>query len=114
MEQNEYDGLFWTHETDEEENSFLKISYFAFQEEYANGVSISTNLGDWYHITFFKFNEEGNPYLSDNFEAILGDPSEYVKNFKGSDLYGCIIRKTNLSEAYMKKYLKTFENYGMM
>jgi hypothetical protein len=45
------------------------------------------------------------PEFNDSFEAILGDPQNYVKNLTGTGLYGCVVRKTTKSGKWFEEYL---------
>lgn len=104
MHTSEYDGL-WFLPNDEDEDS-LKLAYFTFNDEYANGVPEGgTEFGDMWHIAFFKKNDEGLPQFDDAFEAIFQDPSVYIKGLSGSGLYGCVVRKTNKSGKWFEDYL---------
>lgn len=102
MDLNKYDGFYFVPSEDND----LDISFFVLTDEYANGVSQKTDLGDWYHISFYKPDEEGKPIFDDYFQAILSDPFEYAKNFQSTNLFGCIVKKTDKSDLWMKKYLK--------
>ena len=106
MDDNEkqYDG-FWFLPTEEDDE--LNLAFFTFQSPYDNGEKIGSHqIGDVYHIAFFKKDEEGQPIFDDAFEAILGDPKTYVNNLRGAGLYGCIIRKTTKSGKWFDNYLK--------
>ena len=97
-----FDG-FWFLPNDEEG---LKLSFFTFGEEFGGGTPVGGNqLGDTYHLAFFKENEEGMPEFDDAFEAILGDPQTYIKNLVGAGLYGCVVRKTTKSGKWFEDYL---------
>jgi hypothetical protein len=99
-----YDG-FWFLPCDEEG---LNLSFFTFKDEYGGGTPIGGNqLGDNYHLAFFKENEEGLPEFDDAFEAILGDPESYIKNLVGAGLYGCVVRKTTKTGKWFDDYLKS-------
>ena len=97
-----FDG-FWFLPCDEEG---LNLSFFTFKDEYGGGTPIGGNqIGDNYHLAFFKENEEGLPEFDDAFEAILGDPESYVKNLVGAGLYGCVVRKTTKTGKWFEDYL---------
>ena len=97
-----FDG-FWFLPCDEEG---LNLSFFTFKDEYGGGTPIGGNqLGDNYHLAFFKENEEGLPEFDDAFEAILGDPESYIKNLVGAGLYGCVVRKTTKTGKWFEDYL---------
>jgi hypothetical protein len=97
-----FDG-FWFLPCDEEG---LNLSFFTFKDEYGGGTPIGGNqIGDNYHLAFFKENEDGLPEFDDAFEAILGDPESYVKNLVGAGLYGCVVRKTTKTGKWFEDYL---------
>jgi hypothetical protein len=99
-----FDG-FWFLPCDEEG---LNLSFFTFKDEYGGGTPIGGNqIGDNYHLAFFKENEEGLPEFDDAFEAILGDPETYIKNLVGAGLYGCVVRKTTKTGKWFDDYLKS-------
>ena len=99
-----FDG-FWFLPCEEEG---LNLSFFTFKDEYGGGTPIGGNqIGDNYHLAFFKENEEGLPEFDDAFEAILGDPESYIKNLVGAGLYGCVVRKTTKTGKWFDDYLKS-------
>ena len=99
-----FDG-FWFLPCEEEG---LNLSFFTFKDEYGGGTPIGGNqIGDNYHLAFFKENEEGMPEFDDAFEAILGDPETYIKNLVGAGLYGCVVRKTTKTGKWFEDYLKS-------
>jgi hypothetical protein len=99
-----FDG-FWFLPCEEEG---LNLSFFTFKDEYGGGTPIGGNqMGDNYHLAFFKENEEGMPEFDDAFEAILGDPESYIKNLVGAGLYGCVVRKTTKTGKWFDNYLKS-------
>ena len=97
-----FDG-FWFLPCEEEG---LNLSFFSFKDEYGGGTPIGGNqLGDNYHLAFFKENEEGMPEFDEAFEAIIGDPQSYIKNLVGAGLYGCVVRKTTKTGKWFDNYL---------
>lgn len=107
-QEHEYDGFYFLpfveKESDDEE---LKFVLFKFQDEYADGEKIGGNaMGDEYHIAFFRENENGHAEFDVSFDAILGDPLKYAEGLIGSNLYGCIVRKTTKSTEWFQGYLK--------
>lgn len=101
----QYDGFYFLphYEGDAEG---LKFDFFRFSDEYANGVKKDhCEMGDMYHIVFIKQDDNGDPIFDENFDAIFVDPVEYVNNLLGSDIFGCVIRKTDKSEKWLEKYL---------
>lgn len=102
-----FDG-FWFLPCDEEG---LNLSFFTFKDEYGGGTPIGGNqIGDNYHLAFFKENEEGLPEFDDAFEAILGDPESYIKNLVGAGLYGCVVRKTTKTGKWFDDYLTSVKD----
>jgi hypothetical protein len=108
---SEYDGIYFLPgESDEE----LIISCWEFKSdtEYSDAKPIEGNqIGNMYHIAFFRKDEEGNPVFDDHYEAILGDPEAYIKNLTGAGLYGCVLKKTEKSGKWFDDYLKRALNY---
>lgn len=77
-----------------------------FKAKSDNGAPVGgTAIGEMYHIAFFKDDENGVPYIDDMFEAILGDPMQYISNLVGSNLYGIFLRKTENSTEWFKDYV---------
>ena len=102
-----FDG-FWFLPCDEEG---LNLSFFTFKDEFGGGTPIGGNqIGDNYHLAFFKENEEGLPEFDDAFEAILGDPETYIKNLVGAGLYGCVVRKTTKTGKWFDNYLTSVKD----
>jgi hypothetical protein len=101
----EYDGFYFLPHYDGDDEG-LRFDFFRFMDEYANGVKKDhSEMGDMYHIVFIKQNDDGDPVLDENFDAIFVDPVEYVNNLLGADLFGCVVRKTDKSEEWLEKYL---------
>lgn len=97
-----YDGLYFIPV----ENG-IEIAYFTLVAPFANGrAKESTDIGDKFYLAFFKPNEKGEVVFDEHFEAILGDPTGYVNNLMGSNLSGCIVRKTTRSGKWFREYLK--------
>jgi hypothetical protein len=109
----DYDGFYFLPGDDDDE---LKLAYFKLKEEEFLGEPVdNTILGDMYHIAFFKWSDGGHPIFDEHYEAIFSDPSTYIKNISGADLYGCILRKTEKSGKWWKDYLKrTMESCTMI
>jgi len=102
---HEYDGIYFLPYEDEKEEGLL-ISFFDFKHDMANGEPIDgTAIGPMYHIAFFKSDEEGMPVFDESFEAILGDPGQYIQNLTGAGVYGCVVKKTNKSGKWFEDYL---------
>ena len=100
----DYDGIYFLPG---DEDGELVLSYFDFNDEMAGGVPVeNTNYGSKYHIAFFQRGEDVKPVFDDSFEAILGDPAEYIKNLAGSEIFGCVVKKTTKSNKWFDSYLK--------
>jgi hypothetical protein len=100
-----YDGFYFIPTETEDESSY-KLAFFTFKDEMANAKPIeSSEMGDKFHIAFFKSDENDLPVFDDSFEAILTDPIVYINNLIGSGVSGCILRKTEKSEAWFQDYL---------
>lgn len=100
-----YDGFYFIPTETEEESSY-KLAFFTFKDEMANAKPIeSSEMGDKFHIAFFKPDENDLPVFDDSFEAILTDPIVYINNLIGSGVSGCILRKTEKSEVWFQEYL---------
>jgi len=98
-----YDGLYFLPGDEDNE---LTISYFDFKDEMAGGTpQESTQIGDKWHIAFFKRNKNGEPTFDDSFEGIFACPATYVNNLVGANVYGCMVRKTDKSEQWFENYL---------
>ena len=100
----DYDGIYFLPGDEEGE---LVLSYFNFNDEMAGGVPVeTTSFGPKYHIAFFQRGDDGKPVFDDSFEAILGDPAQYLKNLAGSEIFGCVVKKTTKSGKWFDNYLK--------
>lgn len=105
MEGREYDGIYFL--PGDEDNELI-ISYWSFKDqEMATAKPVDNNqMGDMYHVAFFKRNEKGDPAFDDSFEAIFADPSIYVNNLAGAGIYGCVVKKTEKSSEWFDNYLQ--------
>jgi hypothetical protein len=100
-----YDGFYFILTETEQESSY-KLAFFTFKDEMANAKPIeSSEMGDKFHIAFFKSDENDLPVFDESFEAILSDPIVYINNLIGSGMSGCILRKTEKSEVWFQEYL---------
>ncbi len=99
----DYDGIYFLPGDEEGE---LVLSYLDFNDEMAGGVPVeNTNYGSKYHIAFFQRGEDGKPVFDESFEAILGDPASYIKNLVGTEIFGCVVKKTTKSNKWFDNYL---------
>jgi hypothetical protein len=106
----EYDGIYFLPGDEEDE---LMISYWNFKDEDMTTAKLigNTEIGDMYHVAFFKRNEKGEPTFDDAFEAIFADPSIYVSNLAGVGVYGCMVKKTEKSSEWFDDYLQRTVGY---
>jgi hypothetical protein len=105
-----FDGFFFTPGVEDGE---LELSFFDYNEEnLKNAEKVeNTAYGDKYHIAFFKPDGEGFVEFDETFEAIFADPVAYVENLNGTELFGCVLRKTTQSDKWFNNYLtKAKEN----
>ena len=101
---DKYDGVYFLPGDDESE---LVISYFDFKGDMEGGVpGGGSQIGDVWQVAFFKQDEEGDPVFDDTFEAIFACPATYISNLAGSNVYGCMVRKTDKSVKWFDDYLK--------
>jgi len=101
----EYDGIYFLPGDEDNE---LMISYWNFKDvELANAKPVnSTAIGDMYHVAFFKRDDDGKPTFDDSFEAIFADPTIYVSNLAGANVYGCMVKETEKSSEWFDDYLQ--------
>jgi len=103
MADTEYDGFYFLPD---EESDGIRLSFFTFNKKAFKGKPIGgTEIGDMFHIAFFRKNEDGLPEYDDDFEAIFADPVVYIESLVGSNLFGCILRKTEKSGKWWKIFL---------
>lgn len=104
MSKDEYDGFYFL--PGDEDDRDLNIAYFRFKDDENMGVPIeSSEVGDKFHVAFFRKDINGDPVFDEEFEAIFADPSVYIKNLIGANVYGCILRKTEKSSVWWREYL---------
>lgn len=106
----EYDGIYFVPGKEDNE---LMISYWNFKDkDLATSKLIgNTENGDMYHVAFFKRNKKGEPAFDDAFEAIFADPTIYVTNLIGANVYGCMVKKTENSSEWFEEYLQKTIGY---
>lgn len=103
MSKKDYDGFYFVPG---EEDNEMNLSFFKFKEEMPAGKPIGgTKIGDMYYVAFFRPDDEGMPIFDESFEAIFADPTVYIHSLIGSDLAGCILRKTENSHIWWDDYL---------
>lgn len=108
---SEYDGIYFLP-GEEDDELVIHCWEFKANTEYADATPIEGNqIGNMYHIAFFRKDGEGNPIFDEHYEAILRDPEEYLKNLTGAGLYGCVLKKTEKSGKWWEEYLKRTLDY---
>jgi hypothetical protein len=109
MNTTEFDGFYFLPGDEDDQ---LKFAYFKVGENHPTGEKVeTTQIGDMYHVAFFKESEDGHPKFDEEFEAIFADPATYITNLIGCSLYGCMFRKTENSSKWWNEYLtKAKEN----
>ena len=101
---SDFDGIYFLPGDEDDE---LVLSFFDFQKDMAGGKPIKVSeLGHMYHIAFFKRDKNNRPMFDDSFEAILADPATWITSLACAGIYGCVIRKTEKSDAWFDEYLK--------
>ena len=100
-----YDGFYFLPlETDDAEGFDFK--FFNVKDKDASHDPIDGNkIGDKYHICILKRSKNNEAEFDDAFEAILGDPLQYIMNLAGTGMYGAVIRKTKTSGKWFEDYL---------
>lgn len=111
MKPSEYDGVYFLPGDDDTE---LNVSYFTYDEADIGEKVQGNSVGDFYHIAFFKSDDTGKPVYDETFDAILGDPSVYIRNLIGANLFGIIVRKTTNSKEWFEDYLNSVQKKIMM
>lgn len=109
MQPKTYDGFYFTPA---EEDDDLNITFFDFNGDVEKGNPVSnSSIGDCWHVAFFRHDKEGVPYFDETFEAIFSDPTVYVRNLLGANVYGCIVRKTEKSNKWFDDYLNNAKKH---
>jgi hypothetical protein len=113
MSKEEYDGFYFLPG---DEDGDLNIAYFKFKsgEEFDAKPVEDSPLGSTYHIAFFRRDVNGDPMFDEAFDAVFTDPSVYIQQLVGSNLYGCVLRKTEKSAKWWQEYLTRAQKTCMM
>ena len=100
-----YDGLYFLPG---EEDNEMTFAFFDLNDESYSHEPIENNeLGDKFHIAFFRADGENQRVVFDeHFEAIFAHPMTYLKGLIGMNLYGCMVRKTKTSTKWFNDYLE--------
>ena len=89
-----FDGFYFTPIIDPDDDGFNFKFFNLTEKDYSQKPVESSTIGDKFHC---------------DFEAILGEPTEYVMNLSGHGLYGCVLRKTKTSGKWFQDYLTTIK-----
>lgn len=112
MTEKTWDGFYWTPGDNDNE---INLSFWTLLDEYSDGNPIEgSKIGDMYHVALFKKSEDGSPAFDDTFEAIFADPQVWVKGLIGTEIYGCICRKTDKSQKWFDDYLTSTQKKIMI
>lgn len=105
LENLDFDGIvFLPHE--DEENFSIEYRFIKCHADLGECIE-GTQIGEKYHVFFFKENDSGDFVEDSNFEAIFSDPVTYIKNLTGSNLYGTMIKKREKSKIWFEEYSKS-------
>lgn len=105
VSEEKYDGFYFFPDFDDYYSN-LRLAFFSFKDEMKGAKPIeSSEMGDKFHLAFFKPDEEDIPQFEDSFEAILADPIVYINNMVGTGMSGCVLRKTEKSDEWFVDYL---------
>lgn len=109
MTDKKFDGFYFLPG---DEDSDLTLKYFTFNApEFMDAKPVDgTEVGDMYHIAFFRKSDDGDPIFDESFEAIFACPRTYIKQLAGFGLYGCVLRKTEKSGKWFDDYLNGIKN----
>jgi hypothetical protein len=97
-----YDGFIFLPHDEQEEG--LEFRFIKYTEDFGDPIE-NNESGDKYHVAFFKRDETGEFFFDETFEAIFSDPMVYVKNLRGMNLFGTIMRKQEKTSEWFKEYL---------
>lgn len=98
-----YDGFIFLRDDDDEDA--LDFRFVKYKDVF--GPPIENNeVGDKYHVAFFKCDEDGEYSFDETFEAIFADPMVYARNLAGLNIFGTIMRKQEKTSEWFKDYLK--------
>lgn len=113
MSKDEYDGFYFLPG---DEDGDLNIAYFKFKpgEEFTGEPVQDSPMGSTYHIAFFRRDANGDPMFDETFDAVFTDPAVYIQQLVGSNLYGCVLRKTEKSSKWWEEYLTRAQKTCMM
>lgn len=84
----------------------LDIKYFKYKDPKEFGEKKDhTDVGDMYHVAFFRKHDDEHLVFEEHFEAIFADPLVYVKGLSGGRIFGTFLRKSERSNEFWEDYL---------
>jgi len=104
-EMQEYDGfLFLPSDEEEDDEDTLEFRFIKYKQDFGPAVE-GNDIGEKYHVAFFKRDEEGKFHFDEEFEAIFSDPMTYAKGLIGYNLFGTIVKKKENTRPWFDEYL---------
>jgi hypothetical protein len=104
-EMEEYDGfLFLPSEDEDEETSAMEFRFIKYKQDFGPAVE-GNDIGEKYHVAFFKRDADGQFQFDEEFEAIFADPMTYAKGFIGHNLFGTMVKKKERTKEWFDEYL---------
>ena len=105
-EMEEYDGfLFLPSDREEDEDTdAIEFRFIKYKQDFGAPVE-GNDIGEKYHVAFFKRDEDGHFHFDEEFEAIFADPMTYAKGFIGHNLFGTMVKKKERTTEWFKEYL---------
>lgn len=100
-EMSEYDGVLFLPNDEEDGFEFRFIQY---KKDFGPAVEFN-DIGEKYHVAFFKRDDENNFTFYETFECIFGDPMAYIQNLAGCNLFGTMVKKKANTSEWFESYL---------
>jgi hypothetical protein len=102
-----YDGVFFFPAVDDDGDDATAYNFWSFTGKFADKKSVeATEVGNKFHVAFFREDNEKGFMIDDIFEAIFADPKVYLEGLNGSNLFGVLCRKTEISKEWFESYLE--------
>jgi len=104
-----FDGIYFSPHAEG-----IEYKYFNFTDSGVQGeLPESSNLGKIYNIVLWRCNFENgvDVEVDEPFEAVLVDPSTYIKNLTNNEnpYYGCVVVKKSITPEFINLYLISIE-----
>ena len=80
------------------------FQFIQYKQDFGPAVEF-TEVGEKYHVAFFKRDAEGDFTFYETFEAIFSDPMTYIQNLAGCNLFGTMVKKKERTTEWFKEYL---------